>query len=109
LRHVTGLAFEAAARSVDRHGGASERVAGGEAIAVFGVPAVREDDALRDVRVGVETGEVVAGGPGAGLASVVGGPVAAARGLLQAAAPGEVLLGAGTHALVAHAVAAAPA
>ena len=75
-------------------------------MAVFGVPTVREDDALRavraaqelrdaveiDVRIGVNTGGIVTG---TGDTLVTGDAVNVAARLEQAAAPGEVLLGAG--------------
>ena len=71
--------FELASAVVERHGGTVERLVGGEVMALFGVPAVHEDDALRAVRaaveirdalpelgvqarIGVNSGEVVAGG-----------------------------------------------
>jgi DNA-binding SARP family transcriptional activator len=99
-------------RIVDRHGG---RIvgAGRDLVAVFGLPGIREDDALRAVHaawelahtglptsVGVETGEVVVGGE-----SIVAGEVETVAARLEAAAAGgEVLLGARTHALVSRAV-----
>ncbi len=84
-------------------------------MAVFGVPVVREDDALRavraaeelrdgveiDVRIGVNTGGVVTG---TGDTLVTGDAVNVAARLEQAAEPGEVLLGAGTYRLVRDAV-----
>ena len=101
---------------VERHGGTVERAGGDELMAVFGVPFVREDDALRALRAAVEirdalpglgaqarisvnTGEVVAG-PAAGTALVAGDPVAVGRRLKEAAAPGEVLIDESTLALV---------
>ncbi len=105
------------ARSSRRHGGSVEHMADGELSAVFGVPVVREDDALRAVRaalelrdelaglglearVGVNTGEVLVGGPAAGRGTVSGDPVSVGRGLEQAATPGEVLIGEATLTLV---------
>ena len=84
-------------------------------MAVFGVPHVHEDDALRavraalelrdaadiEVRIGVNTGRVVTG---AGDTLVTGDPVNVAARLEQAAAPGEVLVGASTFRLVEAAV-----
>ena len=84
-------------------------------MAVFGVPQVHEDDAfravraaleLRDsveigVRIGVNTGQVVAG---TGDTLVTGDAVNVAARLEQAAGVGEVLLGADTYRLVRDAV-----
>jgi class 3 adenylate cyclase/DNA-binding SARP family transcriptional activator len=134
LRHLMSRYFENAAAVVERHGGTVEKFVGDEVMAVFGVPAVREDDALRavraalelrqsvaaleteldsearlQVRIGINTGEVVAGNPAAGHGFVTGDPVSVGKRLEQAAAPSEILLGEETHALVAHAVEASPA
>src|SRR5438874_6751475 len=88
-------------------------------MAAFGLP---QDDALRavravvemrdevarlglEVRIGINTGEVVAGG---GETLVTGDAVNVAARLEQAAGAGEILLGEGTHALVRDAVRAEP-
>jgi tetratricopeptide (TPR) repeat protein len=112
--------------AVERHGGVVESLPGGEAVAVFGAAAAHEDDALRAaraaveareaaaglsrdsvaVRLGVETGEAVVGGET--NAPVVGGVFAAARALARRAAPGDVLLGEASLALVRHAVSGEP-
>jgi len=102
-------------------------------VAVFGIPVVNEDDALRavraaadlrgglgvlnaelerdwgvtlDIRTGVNTGEVVTGDPAIGDALVLGDAVNVAARLEQVAAPGEVLLGQSTYRLVRDAVSA---
>jgi DNA-binding SARP family transcriptional activator len=115
--------LDVVAAAVHRHGGVAERSAGDELVGLFGVPAVREDDALRAVRAArevvdelggpaapvdapavraaVETGEVVVGGDRGGL---VGDAVARAARLSRRASAGAVLLGAGTYRLVRHAV-----
>lgn len=127
LRRVMGLYFDAARAAVGRHGGSLEKFIGDAVLAVFGAPRTREDDALRAVRaaldliagvggigqqiaaettrnirvrVGVNTGEVVVGATRAGGAFVTGDAVNVAARLEQAAAPGEVLLGAPTYRLV---------
>jgi DNA-binding SARP family transcriptional activator len=103
-------AFAALAAAAEYHGGRAERLAGGELIAVFGVPEAHEDDALRalraadglrspELRLGVATGEVLAEG-----SAVTGEPVAAAVRLAGSAEPGEVLATEATLALGAGAV-----
>jgi class 3 adenylate cyclase len=111
LRLIMSRYFDVARVAIERHGGTVEKFIGDAVMAVFGVPAVHEDDALRavraalelrdaveiDVRIGVNTGEVVTGGADT-LAT--GDAVNVASRLEQAAAPGEVLVGAATYALV---------
>ena len=115
MRSLMARYFDVARIAIERHGGTLEKFIGDAVMAVFGVPAVREDDALRavraaqelrdaveiDVRIGVNTGEVVTG---SGDSLVTGDAVNIAARLEQAAAPGEVLLGARTYALVRDAV-----
>ena len=131
LRHLMAEFFDRAAVVIARHGGTVEKFVGDEVMAVFGVPAVHEDDPLRavraavdlrecvvaldrerdlrlEVRIGLNSGEVVAGDPAAGHGFVSGDAVAVGKRLEQAAGPGEILLGEATHALLAHAVDATP-
>jgi class 3 adenylate cyclase/tetratricopeptide (TPR) repeat protein len=113
---------------IGRHGGAVDRPVGDTTLALFGVPRVREDDALRAVRAVVEirdrlpavaeelgvtlmfraavnTGQVVVG-EGENLA--IGDAVNVAVRLEQAAASGEILLGEQTLPLVRDAVRVEP-
>jgi class 3 adenylate cyclase/tetratricopeptide (TPR) repeat protein len=121
--------------AIERHGGTVEKFIGDAVMAVFGVPVAHEDDALRAVRaawemrqrldelnvelehrfatrialrIGVNTGEVVAGDASSHQAIVTGDAVNVAARLEQAAPPGEILLGELTHRLVRDAVRAEP-
>ena len=99
---------------LERHGGTVEKFVGDAAMAVFGIPRVHEDDALRavraaaemreavtrlglEVRIGVNTGEVVAG---MGETLVTGDAVNVASRLEHAAESGEILIGGQTKRLV---------
>ena len=107
---LLGTAIEAFESSVRRHGGTIDSVTGERATAVFGIPSIHEDDALRavraadealrqlatddvhdlDVGIGVSTGRVVAG-EGRQL-RITGGPLERASRLGDDAAAWEVLL-----------------
>ncbi len=135
LRKVMGRYFEEMKTVLERHGATVEKFIGDAVMAVFGVPQVHEDDALRAVRaaaemrevlaelnkdlerdwgvtiasrIGVNTGEVVAGDPSSGQALVTGDAVNVAARLEQTASPGEVLIGQDTYRLVRDAVEAEP-
>src|SRR6266536_1856912 len=57
LRALLARYFERMKGIVERHGGSVEKFIGDAVMAVFGVPAVHEDDALRACRAAVEVGE----------------------------------------------------
>jgi class 3 adenylate cyclase/tetratricopeptide (TPR) repeat protein len=114
--------YEEMREILERHGGRVEKFVGDAVMAVFGVPVAHEDDALRAVRaawemrravpklglqarIGVNTGEVVAG---AGDSLVTGDAVNLAARLEQLAPPGEVLVGRETQRLVRDAVRVEP-
>jgi class 3 adenylate cyclase/tetratricopeptide (TPR) repeat protein len=118
LRGLLARYFERMKEIVERHGGSVEKFIGDAVMAVFGVPVVHEDDALRacraavemrealpalgiEGRIGVNTGEVVSGTE---ERLATGDAVNVAARLEQAAEPGEVLIGAETVQLVRAAV-----
>jgi class 3 adenylate cyclase len=118
LRALLARYFERMKGVVEEHGGSVEKFIGDAVMAVFGVPAVHEDDALRACRaavemreafsglgiqgrIGVSTGEVVTGTE---ERLATGDALNVAARLQQAAAPGEVLIAEATLALVAEAV-----
>jgi class 3 adenylate cyclase len=118
LRALLARYFERMKAIVERHGGTVEKFIGDAVMAVFGIPLVHEDDALRacraavemrgaflklDVegRIGVATGEVVTGTQ---ERLATGDPVNVAARLQQAAQPGEALVGEETLALVGLAI-----
>jgi class 3 adenylate cyclase/tetratricopeptide (TPR) repeat protein len=127
LREVMTRYFDAMRAELERHGGVIEKFIGDAVMAVFGLPKLHEDDALRAVRAaagmqralaelndelerfwgvrlanrtGVNTGEVVAGDPTSGQRLVTGDAVNVAARLEQAAGEREVLLGDLTYRLV---------
>jgi len=54
LRTLLARYFERMKTIVERHGGTVEKFIGDAVMAVFGIPVVHEDDALRAVRAAVE-------------------------------------------------------
>jgi class 3 adenylate cyclase len=135
MRRVMGRYFDEMSAVIEQHGGTVEKFIGDAVMAVFGIPQLHEDDALRAVRaadgmraaletlnhdlerdhgvgltarIGVNTGEVVAGDPSGGQRLVTGDAVNVAARLEQAGAPGEILLGESTHRLVRDAVEVTP-
>src|SRR6267143_1386611 len=131
LRTVLDAYFDDMAAAVDAWGGTVEKFIGDAVMAVFGVPAVREDDAQRalnaalemmerlvslnvelqsrhgvslQMRVGVNTGEVVTGASGDGSQRLVSGePVNVAARLQAEAEPDSVLVGERTYLAARHA------
>jgi DNA-binding SARP family transcriptional activator len=124
-RDLISRYFEIVREPIDRHGGSVEKFIGDAVMAVFGVPQLHEDDALRAVRaatelqaalqaegwvvpvsarVGIGTGEVhVLSAPGEDLH--VSGAVASVASHLEASAPvAGIVISGETHALVRDAV-----
>ncbi|HET7519458.1 MAG TPA: AAA family ATPase, partial [Actinomycetes bacterium] len=114
LSRVMTRFFERTRAVLERHHGLVQKFIGDAVVATFGVPVVREDDALRavraaagmqdavadldtegspaiEVRIGVATGEVMVEETG-GDPLVIGEAVNLATRLQEAAGPGEVLL-----------------
>jgi class 3 adenylate cyclase len=54
LRRVMSRYFDEMGAVIERHGGTIEKFIGDEIMAVFGVPLVHEDDALRATRAALE-------------------------------------------------------
>jgi class 3 adenylate cyclase len=131
VREVLNRYFSEMRTVVERHGGTVEKYIGDAIMAVFGLPRLHEDDALRAVRaawemqrtlerinheldsawgvtlanrIGVNTGEVVAGDPASGQRLVSGDTVNVAARLEQAAPEMGILIGASTLRLVRSAV-----
>jgi class 3 adenylate cyclase/tetratricopeptide (TPR) repeat protein len=131
LRQVMARYFDETRAVLEHHGGTVEKFIGDAVMAVFGIPSVHEDDALRavraaaemrdslaglnaeleqergvqlEVRTGVNTGEVVVGDPFQRQSFATGDAVNVAARLEQAAKPGEIVLGEATYHLVRDAV-----
>ena len=131
LREVLNEYFNTMRAVLERHGGTVEKYIGDAIMAVFGLPQLHEDDAMRAVRAaaemqeelvglnsrfeeiygvrlenrtGVNTGEVVAGDVSVGHRLVTGDTVNVAARLEQAAPTMEILLGEATYRLVKDAV-----
>src|SRR5215216_2588333 len=129
LGRVMARYFERTRAVMERHHGLVQKFIGDAVVAIFGVPVVREDDALRavraaaamqdavaepddeggpaiEVRIGVATGEVMVEEAG-GDPLVIGEAVNVATRLQAAAGPGEVLLDRRTWHLARDALVAA--
>ena len=130
FRHLMFRYFNAMRVVLERHGGTLEKYIGDAIMAVFGVPVLHEDDALRAVRasaemrdalallndeieqafglrlmarIGVNTGEVIAGDHSQGHLFVTGHALNVAKRLEEAAKTNEILIGEATRLLVRNA------
>ena len=135
FRQIMTRYFSEVRTCLEKHGGTVEKFIGDAVMAVFGVPELHEDDALRAVRAAAEmrdslarlsdelevrwsvrigvrtavnTGLVVAGNPTLGQTLVTGDAVNIAARLQDRAGPDEILLGPDTYRLVRDAVTAEP-
>jgi DNA-binding SARP family transcriptional activator/tetratricopeptide (TPR) repeat protein len=120
LRETSVRALAGVRRILEAHGGTIEQRAGDEVMAVFGVPRAHEDDALRaaraalelqaemlppqSLRIGIETGEVLAGADEAGHGFVAGAAITLAKRLQQQARNGDILAGPAARRLLGSAV-----
>ena len=127
LRSIMRRYFDTVRTIVERHGGTVEKFIGDTAMAVFGVPLMHEDDALRavrsakdlgdalvslnadlerdqgltlQIRTGISTGEVLVGDAASGQPVATGPAVTVAMQLQQSALPGETLLGDAARAVL---------
>ena len=134
LRALLNRYFDAASAAVARHGGVVEKFVGDAVMAVFGSPLAHEDDALRaaraavelrdavarldedadrdfgvrlQVRIGLATGEVLAGGAAADPLATGPAVIVASR-LQQEVEPGEIAVDELTRRLTAGAGGFAP-
>jgi predicted ATPase/class 3 adenylate cyclase len=135
LQNLLARYFGEMSAVIKRHGGIVERYMGDGIMAMFGVPTLHEDDALRGVRaaveirdtlatlnreldagwgiqlanrIGVNTGEVITGDNTQGYRFLTGEAVRLAKRLEEAAEANEVLIGEPTHKLVRGAVLVKP-
>ncbi|MDQ3145371.1 MAG: AAA family ATPase, partial [Actinomycetota bacterium] len=131
LQRVMSRYFAETRLVLERHEGTVAKFIGDAVMAVFGIPVVHEDDALRavraaaeiadalarlnevleadsgvrlEVRTGVNTGEVLVEDVSSAEGLAVGDAVNVAARLEQVASPGEILLGPDTFRLVHEAV-----
>ena len=120
VRALLARFYEAMTDEIERTGGTVEKFAGDAVMAVFGAPVALEDHAERalhaalamqrrlagifggevEMRIGVNTGEVVVGVQREGSSFVAGDAVNASDRLQKAAEPGEILAGERTVAAV---------
>ncbi len=123
IKHLVDRCFQRLVADITAFGGTVDKIIGDAIVALFGAPTAHEDDAERAVRaalrmqrtldafnaelgtdlrmrIGVNTGEVLVGALRAGGDyTAMGDTVNIASRLQTLAAPGEVLVGGGTHAL----------
>src|SRR6476646_7147518 len=135
LRSLLARYFGELSNVIRRHGGIVEKYIGDAIMAVFGVPSLHEDDALRAVRtavemrdtlatlncefeaswgvrlanrIGINTGEVFVADHTQGQLFITGEVINVAKRLEEVAATNEILIGEPTHRLVRDAVIVEP-
>ncbi|HZQ64886.1 MAG TPA: BTAD domain-containing putative transcriptional regulator [Gaiellaceae bacterium] len=117
-RRAVDQAVDTSISLLTLHGAAVQGLADGAVLAVFGVPTLHEDEAERavrcalelrealaggdlDVRIGIQTGEALVGGPGL---LRHGDLMESAERLRRSAAPHQILVGRETVLLTSHVV-----
>jgi DNA-binding SARP family transcriptional activator/tetratricopeptide (TPR) repeat protein/DNA-binding transcriptional ArsR family regulator len=127
LRKATVIALAQVRAVLESHSATIEQRTGDEVLAVFGIPQAHEDDPVRavraaleltaaegldpegvELRVGIETGEVLAGVDKTGHGFAAGPAITVAKRMLQRAGPGEILLGPAALRVLGAAVMAEP-
>ena len=130
MKTLVDRALRRLGEEVERHGGTIDKYIGDNVMGVFGAPVSHEDDPERAVRaglamqaamaevneriaadigatfalrVGINSGDVLAGRVGDGY-TVIGDPVNVAARLEAAASPGTVIVGETTHRLTGAAI-----
>jgi len=130
IKSVVGRTLRRLGEEIERYGGTIDKYIGDNVMGVFGAPVAHEDDPERAVRaglamqaamaeineriasdvganfalrVGINSGEVLAGRVGDGY-TVIGDPVNVAARLQAAAEPGTVIVGEITHRLTRKAI-----
>lgn len=128
VKQLVDTCFEALGADITAYGGQVDKIIGDAMVALFGAPIAHEDDAERavrcalqmqhtistmrdhhdlqvEMRIGVNTGEVLVGALRAGGDyTAMGDVVNTASRLQTAAVPGTVVVGSTTHAATLHAV-----
>ncbi len=128
VKHLIDRCFDRLAADITDFGGVVDKVLGDGIVALFGAPVAHEDDAERavraglkmqqsltalsndldvsiEMRIGINTGEVLVGSSAAGGDYTAMGDVMNAASRLETAAePGQVLVGAPTHAATTDAI-----
>ena len=133
VKNLVDRCFDRLALDVTSFGGQVDKIVGDAMVALFGAPTAHEDDAERavraalrmqqslceevqevggqelQIRIGVNTGEVLVGAMrAAGSITAMGDVVNTASRLQTAAQPGEVLVGPATHAATHQTIAYEP-
>ncbi len=126
VKRLVDTCFGALAADVTAYGGRVDKIVGDEIVAIFGAPVAHEDDAERavrcglqmqrtlanlagrvgvglEMRVGVNTGEVLVGALG-GDVTAMGDVVNIASRLQAEATPGQVVVGPSTQAATAEVI-----